>query len=169
LDAFKQLYVKSVKQIYKYLFYLSGDKFVAEELTQETFYQAFKSIHRFSGRSKVSTWLFQIAKNTFYGYVKKSRKFERVTDISSFENEIPDQETPEQIYDKKEESLIMFNAVKKLKQPQQDIIILRFYNELSFKEIGDIFNQSDTWARVNFYRAKNKLSSIINGGDKHEK
>ena len=81
MDAFKQLYVKSVKQIYKYLFYLSGDKFVAEELTQETFYQAFKSIHRFSGRSKVSTWLFQIAKNTFYGYVKKSRKFERVTDI----------------------------------------------------------------------------------------
>ncbi|WP_442893577.1 sigma factor-like helix-turn-helix DNA-binding protein [Bacillus sp. 2205SS5-2] len=61
----------------------------------------------------------------------------------------------------------MSNAIKKLKGPHQEIIILRFYNELSFKEIGEIFNQSDTWARVNFYRAKNKLSSIIYGGEEN--
>lgn len=63
MEEFKQLYIKYEKQIYKYLYYLSGDKFIAEELTQETCFQAFKSIHSFKGRSKVSTWLFQIAKN----------------------------------------------------------------------------------------------------------
>ncbi|MFD2046565.1 RNA polymerase sigma factor [Ornithinibacillus salinisoli] len=165
MDEFKQLYIKYEKQIYKYLFYLSGDKFIAEELTQETFFQAFKTIHRFKGRSKISTWLFQIAKFTYYSYLKKNKKVEWVTDTDTFENEILNKETPEVIYEKKEESIYVLHALKKLKQPQQEIIILRFYNELSFKEIGEIFNQSDTWARVNFYRAKNKLSSIIYGGE----
>lgn len=59
----------------------------------------------------------------------------------------------------------MLNALKTLNHQQQEIIIFRIYNELSFKEIGEIFNQSDTWARVNFYRAKNKLTSIIYGGE----
>lgn len=165
MDEFKQLYIKYEKQIYKYLFYLSGDKFIAEELTQETFFQAFKSIHSFKGRSKISTWLFQIAKYSFYSYLKKNKGVEQVTDTSTFENEISNNETPENIYEKKEASTQVLSALKKLKQPQQEIVILRFYNELSFKEIGEIFDQSETWARVNFYRAKNKLSSIIYGGE----
>ncbi len=165
MDEFKQLYIKYEKQIYKYLFYLTGDKFIAEELTQETFFQAFKSVHSFKGRSKISTWIFQIAKYTFYRYLKKQKKVVHVTDTSTFENEISNNETPENIYEKKEESIHVLNALKKLKQPQQEIVILRFYNELSFKEIGEIFDQSETWARVNFYRAKNRLSSIIYGGE----
>jgi RNA polymerase sigma-70 factor, ECF subfamily len=165
LDEFKQLYTKYKKQIYKYFFYLSGDKFIAEELTQETFLKAFQSIHSFKGRSKVSTWLFQIAKYTFYNYLRKKKKSEQVTDISTFENEISNKETPEEIYFKKEKSINLLTAIKKLKQPQQEIVILRLYNELGFKEIGEIFNQSDRWARVNFYRAKNRLASIISGGE----
>lgn len=165
MDEFKQLYIKYEKQIYKYLFYLTGDKFIAEELTQETFFQAFKSIHSFKGHSKVSTWLFQIAKNTFYSYLKKKSKDEQVTETSTYVNEHLNKETPEDIYEKREESMYLLNALNKLKQTQQEIIILRLYNDLSFKEIGEIFSQSDTWARVNFYRAKNKLSSIISGGE----
>lgn len=163
MDAFKQLYLKHEKQIYKYIYYLSGDKFIAEELTQETFLQAFKSIHRYKGQSKISTWLFQIAKYTFNSHLKKKREYAAETSV--FENIHMNQETPEMIYEKKETSISVINAIKQLKQPQREIIILRFYNERSFKEIGDIFNQSDTWARVNFYRAKHKLSEIIYGGE----
>lgn len=165
LNDFKQLYIKYEKQIYKYLFFLTGDKYVAEELTQETFYQALKSIHRFKGESKVSTWLFQIAKFSFYKYAKKNKVVYPVADTSFFENQQIRGDTPEDIYDKKEVATNVLRAIQKLKQPQQEIIILRLYNELSFKEIGDIFNQSDTWARVNFYRAKNRLSSILYGGE----
>ena len=161
MDDFKQLYIKYEKQIFKYLFYLSGDKFIAEELTQDTFFQAFISIHHFKGNSKVSTWLFQIAKFTFYKYLKKNKKVHHVDDISKFENKISNEETPENIYERKEESLSVLNAIGKLNQTQKEIIILRSYNELSYKEIGDIFNQSDIWARVNFYRAKNKLMKVM--------
>ncbi|WP_138420832.1 RNA polymerase sigma factor [Aquibacillus sediminis] len=165
MDEFKQLYIKYNKQIYKYLVYLSGKNSIAEELTQETFFQAFKSIHRFKGHSKVSTWLFQIAKYTFYNYLKKNEKVHAEEDVSQFEDQASNRETPEDIYEKKEEAICMLDAIRKLKQPQQEIIILRLYSELSFKDIGEIFNQSDTWARVNYYRAKNKLTSIIYGGE----
>ncbi|MFS0824356.1 RNA polymerase sigma factor [Bacillus sp. 1P02SD] len=169
MDEFRHLYNKYEKQIYKYLIYLSEDKFIAEELTQETFLKAFKSIYSFKGQSKVSTWLFQIAKYTFYSYLRKNKNDEQVADISTFKNEITNKETPEDIYLEKEESLGLLTAIKNLKQPQQEIVILRIYNELSFKEIGEIFNQSDRWARVNFYRAKSRLVSIINGGEEDEK
>ncbi len=165
MNEFKQLYTKYEKQIYKYLFYLSGDTFIAEELTQETFLKAFKSIPRFNGRSKISTWLFQIAKYTFYDYLRRNKNVEQSVDISSFENVLSNTDTPENVYINKERSISLVTAIKKLKQPQQEIVILRLYNELSFKEIGEIFSQSDRWARVNFYRAKNKLSSIIYGGE----
>jgi RNA polymerase sigma-70 factor (ECF subfamily) len=95
--------------------------------------------------------------------LKKKKKVEHVTDTSTFEIGLI--ETPENIYEKKEETTYVLNAIKKLKQPQQEIIIFRFYNELSFKEIEEIYDQSDTWAKVNFYHAKNKLSSIIYGGE----
>lgn len=150
------------------MYYLSGDRHIAEELTQETFLQAFKSIHRYKGHSKISTWLFQIAKYTFNSYLRKNKKSEQITDSSVLENININEETPEMIYEKKEATISVINAIRKLKQPQQEIIILRFYNELSFKEIGEIFKKSDTWARVNFYRAKNKLSVIIFGGDNFE-
>lgn len=166
MDEFEQLYVKYEKQIYKYLFYLSGDKFIAEELTQETFFQALKSIHRFKGRSKLSTWLYQIAKYTFYKYLKRKTKHEKNKVTNPLEMNLSNGETPEDIYGQKEEIIEVLNAIRKLNYQQQEIIILRTYNELSFKEIGEIFNKSDTWARVNFHRAKNKLISIIDGGDR---
>jgi RNA polymerase sigma-70 factor, ECF subfamily len=166
LDEFTHLYKKYRNQIYRYLFGLSGDKSAAEELTQETFLQAFQSIHRFKGNSKVSTWLFQIAKYTYYSYIKKNNKIERTADALKFEDQLPDKDTPEVIYEKKESSNHVLAAIKQLKQPQQDIVILRLYNEMSFSEIGDIFSQTDQWARVNFYRAKNKLAVMMEGGKK---
>ncbi|MDI7743790.1 RNA polymerase sigma factor [Lysinibacillus fusiformis] len=124
MDEFRQLYVNHEKQIFKYLLYLTGDKFIAEELTQETFYQAFKSIHRFKGKCKISTWLFQIAKHTFYSHLKKNKKVEPLADYPTYDHS--NLETPENIYEKKEESMIVFQAIRRLKAPQREIIILLF-------------------------------------------
>lgn len=158
---FEQLYIKHRNRIYKYLYYLSGDKFTAEELTQETFYRAFNSINSFKGHSKISTWLFQIAKYTFYNSLNKKDKDNQLIEKISIDESFSKLDTPENIYEKKEESSYLINSIKKLKPKYQEIIILRTYNELSFKEIGDIFNQSDTWARITFYRAKSKLGLIM--------
>ncbi|GAA0437431.1 RNA polymerase sigma factor [Lentibacillus halophilus] len=168
MEAFKQLYVEHYQHIHTYLFYLTGRQSLADELTQETFLQAFKSIHRFKGQSAISTWLFQIAKHVFYKQVRKEEKHKQLIKKTEQENSVADATTPEKIYEQKETSIQLLTAIRQLKQPHQDIVILRSYNELDYKAIADIFNQSETWARVNFYRAKNKLITIMDGGGMNE-
>lgn len=165
LDPIKHIYNKYKNDIYKYLFYLTKDPYIAEDLTQETFIGAFKSIHKFKGESKVSTWLFQIAKYTYYNFLRKQKKDDKIIDYYLFENDGLDNNSPEYIYNEKEENKMMLHALKQLKQPKQHIVILRIYNDLSFKEIGEIFQQSEVWARVNFYRAKNELGVFLERGE----
>ncbi|KIL51574.1 hypothetical protein KP77_10860 [Jeotgalibacillus alimentarius] len=160
MDEFHQLYQKYKTPIYRYLFYMTHDTYIAEELTQETFLQAFTSVHRFKGKSKVSTWLYQIAKHTYYNYLKKNP----ITEADEG-HILTDQRTPEQFYEQKEERVLLLQALKKLSAQQQELIILRFYNELSFRDIGDIYKQSDTWARVNVFRAKGKLTQMMERRD----
>lgn len=169
MDPFKELYDKYKEDIYKYLYYLSGDPYIAEDLMQETFIGAYKSIHKFRGDSKVSTWLFQIAKYTFYDFLRKKDKEERIIDNYFPKSDESGKNSPEDIYRQKEDTKFLINAIKQLKQPKQHIVILRIYNQLSYKEIGEIFEQSEVWARVNFYRAKNELGAIIERGADDEK
>lgn len=159
MEDFEQLYRLYSRQIFNYLYYLCGDRQIAEELLQETFYQAFKSIFRFKGNSKVSTWLYQIAKNIYYKHLAKVRKLK----LSSFEeaNELICLATPDILFEEKEKGMSIIKAINKLKEPFREILVLRSFSELSFKEIGDVLNKTEGWARTNFYRAKLKLKDIL--------
>ncbi len=159
MEDIEQLYRLYSKQLLKYLIYISGDKYLAEELLQETFYQAIKSIFRFNGNSKVSTWLYQIAKNVYYKYLYREKK-EHLTSLEATQD-LSHLSTLDEIIEWKEANIELNKAILKLKEPYKEIIFLRSFSELSFKEIGAIFNQSEGWARTNFYRAKLKLKDFL--------
>lgn len=159
MEDFEQLYCLYSKKLYKYLLYICGDKYLAEELLQETYYQALKSIFRFKGESKVSTWLYQIGKNVYYKHLTRVHK-EQLTTIDKTKDLVYPN-TPEVIVEEKENSLSLFKALYKLKEQYREIIFLRSFDELSFREIGDMLNQSESWARTNFYRAKLKLKNLL--------
>jgi RNA polymerase sigma-70 factor, ECF subfamily len=159
VEDFNKLYEMYSKQIYKYLLYLTGDSNSAEELLQETFYQAFKSIYRFKGNSKVSTWLYQIAKHVYFKHVKKQSR-ERPGYLEEG-GEIADYLTPEKISVEKERSSELIRSIHKLKEPYKEVITLRTYSELSFKDIGEILEQSEGWARTTYYRGKLQLKEML--------
>jgi len=156
---FEQLYSLYSKQLYKYLLYISGDKYLAEDLLQETFYQAFKSIFRFKGDSKVSTWLYQIGKNVYLKHLSKIRK-EQTTSMNE-NNGLTLLSTPDIIFERKDKSLNLIKAIYKLKEQYREIIFLRAFQKLSFREIGAMFKHSEGWARTNFYRAKLQLKDLL--------
>lgn len=160
MKEFKKLYEIYSKDLLNYLFYLTNDHSLAEELVQETFYQAFLSIHRFQGKSKVKTWLFQIAKHVYYKHLKKNPFLVKLNFDDSSES-IADLETPETILQQKEDDKFLHFTITVLKEPYKQVMILRAFNELSFKEIGDIFFKNENWARVTFYRAKLQLHDIL--------
>jgi RNA polymerase sigma-70 factor, ECF subfamily len=157
----KRLYRKYEKDIYKYLYYLTGNKELANDLLQETFLQAFTSIHRFKGQSKVRTWLFQIAKFTYYSHVKKTKREKNALDeLDCSEVEA----SPEQYYIKAERDRFLFDSIKNISEPYKQVVILKAFNDLSYREIGEVFEKSESWARVTFHRGKLKLLQMLKQG-----
>lgn len=162
MDNFKELYRIHSKELFNYLLYLTNDYSLAEELLQETFFQAFTAIHRFKGKSKVRTWLYQIAKYVYYNHQKKNR-FQKVS-IDDNEEKLVSHITPDMILMEKEDNELLYSSLKQLKEPYKQVIILRSYSELSFKEIGEIFSKSENWARVTFHRGKIQLLQLLKKG-----
>lgn len=159
MEDFEQLYLLYSKQIFNYLFFKCRDRYLAEEMLQETFYQAIKSILRIKRESKVSTWLYQIANNIYLKNLTRVRK-EQVSSLG--EMTVSDENTkPDILLEAKESTEEVIDSINRLKEPLREIVFLRSYNELSFKEIGGILNQTEGWARTNFYRAKLLLKEYL--------
>jgi RNA polymerase sigma-70 factor, ECF subfamily len=159
LEDFEELYRRHAKQLFRYLVCLSGDRQLAEELLQETFYQAINSIFRFKGNSKVSTWLYQIAKNVYLKHVSKVRK-RQMASLDDIEN-VASPELLDVAMIEEEQNSNLAAALNKLSDPFREIIFLHVFNELSFKEVGELFSRSEGWARTTFYRAKLQLKAML--------
>ena len=154
----EELYKNYSKLVFNYLRSLCGDKELAEELTQETFYKAIKGINKFKGECKVSSWLCQIARNIWINYRKKEDKVkyisydedENIKNILAYRNVEDD-------VDARNELISVYKKIHKLDEKTKEVFYLRIKGELSFKEIGEILNKSEEWARIIFYRGKIKL------------
>lgn len=156
MDDMEQIYLSYAQTVYKYLFYLTSDEHLSEELTQETFYQASKTINDFRGECKVSVWLCQIAKYLWYKQLEKQSKVTNIQYEEALLN-FPSKQNVENDILKNNDKIELFRMIHTLDVKSKEVVYLRLTGELSFAEIGDILNQSETWARVTFYRAKKKL------------
>lgn len=152
-EIFLQIYQEYAKPLFKFLFNLSGNYDIAEDLTQETFTKAYQNLDNFRGECRLYVWLCQIGKNLYFNYLKKNRRCDGTPDmyrIASTHN------VEEQILDRTT-ALEIMEALSFLQEPYQTVFVCRIFSELSYKEIGDSFHKSDTWARVTYYRAKTML------------
>ena len=145
--------------VYNFLYRIANcNSHLAEELTQETFYQAFLSLHRFNGKCKISTWLCQIAKNCYFKHLRRSREIPM--DFSLMADELFDEKTDIQAdYEKKYLKETLRKAILALGRKYRNVFILRIYFECSFQEIGRLLNISEGAAKVIFYRGKEKLKA----------
>lgn len=142
------VYREYSNMVYKYLLSKTGDEDIAEELTQETFYQAVKSADKFDFSSKVSTWLCGIAKNKLYEYWRKHPKMQELDENAEALTGLEEQ------YISSETRLEIVKAIHGISEPTREILYLRLFSELSFKEIGEILGKTEQWARVTYYRGK---------------
>ena len=152
----EEIYKEYFKIVYKYLLCLTHDSDTSEELTQETFYRAVKSINRFKGDCKLSVWLCQIAKNLWYDEFKKRNKFKNIENVDLINFTTAD--NLEDYIISTDNKMELYRRMQKLDKQTREVIYLRITGELSFKEIGIILNKTENWARVTFYRGKQKLS-----------
>ncbi len=167
--SLEQIYKEYSDMIYRWLLARTGDADLAEEITQETFYQAVLHADRYDYSCKVSTWLCSIASNKLKEYYRKNPPKE---DFDSVFGEASSGETragsaqmtipgPEDEAVGKAEKLALYRAIHSLPEPAREVVQLRAFSDLSFREIGDIFGKTETWARVTFYRAKTALGKEL--------
>ena len=138
------------RKVFLFLLSKTNNEHLAEELTQETFFQAVQSIDRFRGNSSVLTWLCGIAKNVWMKYLKKHQE------LLSIEDDIPE------IRDTKEtnvqwEQKEILRLIHDMNEPMREVMYLRLISNLSFAEIGEIIGKTENWTRVTFFRGKQKI------------
>lgn len=160
MQSMDDIYQSYALTVYKYLLSLCRNDDLAEELTQETFYQAVKSIGRYDGSCHISTWLCAIAKNQFLAY---ERKHPKTVELEAYDAVTSSAEYDAVAYENRVELLRKLHFCP---EPYREILYLRVFGDLSFKEIGDILGKSENWARVNFYRGKEKLRKEFESDEK---
>lgn len=156
-----EIYEECFETVYKYLFCLTHNSDISEELTQETFYRAVKKIDTYNGKCKISVWLCQIAKHLWYNQCRKNKRIVDTDETFDIEDS---QNLEEQII-AGEEKVSLYKKMQNLDEKTREVMYLRLTGELSFKEIGEILGKTENWARVTFYRGKSKLKEV----DENEK
>lgn len=151
MTEFQEIYDRYFRDVYRYALSLSKDEAIAEELTQETFFKALKSIDRFDGKCSLYVWLCQITKNTYFTFLKKRNR--QAPDAFP----PPDGESPEQTLLSKESAFEIHRLLHRLEEPYKEVFSLRTFGELSFRQIGELFGKTESWARVTYHRAKLKI------------
>lgn len=158
VERIEESYSEYAQMIYKYFLFLSQDPGISEELTQETFYQAIKSISKFRNECSIPTWLSKIAKNTWYRYLKKHTKDKNKSyNLENLNTISCDEPSSLDLMISREQTLLLYKKIHDLSDKSKEVVLLRLVGDLSFREIGDICNKSEVWARVTFYRARQKL------------
>ena len=151
-EACEKLYEAYYMRVFSYSMTLAGDRHMAEEITQETFFRAFTKLNSFRGESDEVTWLCAIAKNLF---ADEKRRQSRSGTMP--EEAVSREKGVEQAAVERDASFRVHLALHGLEEPYREVFELRVFGELSFQQIGRIFARTENWARVTFHRARAKL------------
>ena len=151
-----EIYNKYGKMLYKYIFCLTGNKDISEEIVQETFLVAVKDINKFKGNCKISTWLCQISKYIWYKKLKKENLKKEIP-LDIVENSLFADESIEEMICAKENKMQFFKKLQTLDEDTKNVMYLRILGNFEYSEIAEIMNKTSNWARVVFFRGKQKL------------
>ena len=155
---FERVYTEYFKDVYLYLRSLSANEDTAEELTQEVFSKALKSLNRFDGSKDIRAWLFTIAKNTYFTLCRRQKLF----NSEELTEPIPDRRVQftEHLEDEAQ-AFQIHQFLHNMKDPYKEVFSLRVFGELSFEKIAMLFGKSPGWARVTYHRARKQIIAYM--------
>lgn len=157
------LYEEYAQMIYKFIYLKCRDKELAEDIVQTTFLKAVSQIHTFHGECKVSTWLCRIANHEYLNYCRKHNRQGSYEEYIEKYGDV-EKNNLHNIRDEILERLIMREQVEAVKRSlsslpdiYKQVFCFRVYAEYSFSEIARLFDKTENWARVTYFRAKERI------------
>ena len=155
MQSMDEIYREYAQTVYRYLLSRTRNPDIAEELTQETFYLAVKGIGRFDGSCKISTWLIAIAKNALSAWRRKNPETEPL------ENALAETAVTESDLFTEDRQVEIMKMIRALPEDMKEVLYLRLLGDLSFRQIGQIMQRTENWARVTYFRGRERLKKEL--------
>ncbi len=134
--------------------------FVAEELTEDTFFRLITKKPRFSGKSTFKVWLYAIGRNVTVDYIRRNSKIHQ-TPIEDMENYLSQEQSLEQAYIREERKIFLHKALSQLAAEYRNILWLVYFEGFSNREAATVLKKSDRQIKNLLYRAKQSLKSKL--------
>lgn len=158
MDDFEEIYRRFQPDVFRFILRLTGvNPQIAEELTQETFYQAFLSFGKFRGECGLRTWLFQIAKNVYGKYIRKESRQRHIAERQT-DTAIP---PPGEELEQQEALDILRGLITALDEPAKSVMQYRLYSDTSYAEIARLLHIRANTAAVIYNRTVAKLRKLM--------
>ena len=155
------LYRQYAPAVYKYLLCLTRDRALSEDLAADTFERALGGFERFRGDCSPSAWLCAIAKRLWYAELRRRKQLAVLPE----DDQLVSEEDIEREYLHREDKLALYRVLRTLDEETREVFYLRLSGEMTFEEIGDILGRSAVWARLSYYRGKEKLKERMRRDD----
>ncbi len=153
MTEFETIYRQYFTDVELYLRAITKDEFLAEELTEQVFFQALKALPKFRGDCDIRTWLCAMARNSYLTHLRKTKPAE---DFSELQIPDPKQAVEEQVADR-HQAMAIHRVLHDLPEPYKEVFSLRVFGQLSFQDIGSLFGRTPNWACVTYHRARQKI------------
>ena len=160
MQNINEIYNKYGQTVYKYVFCLTGNEDITEEIVQETFLVAVRDIKKFRGECKISSWLCQISKYIWYKRLKKEKTRKEIP-IDMLQDSLFIEDSIEENFCNKENKIQLFKKLQNLDEDTRNVMYLRIFGNFEYNEIAEIMNKTSNWARVVFFRGKQKLKEEL--------
>ena len=154
----EELFSRYYKDVYTYLYSLSRDPSLSEDLAQEVFLEVVKSVAAFRGEADIKTWLFSIARHKWYSHLRKTSRQTNTEDLSEFM--VSSEKTPEEQCQDEEVAKRIYALLDLEPERTRSIVAMRLEG-YSFYEIGVKHGISENSARTIDFRAKIKIRQIL--------
>jgi len=157
VTEFERVYREYFRDIFLYIKVLSGSEQIAEEITSEAFFKAMSAIDGFKGGCDIRVWLCQIAKNC---YISRLRRNKRVVSEALIAETAADLDVEGEAM-QADMAFTVHEALHRLPEPYREVFTLRVFGELSFRQIGALFQKTENWACVTYHRARGKIKAQL--------
>lgn len=159
MTEFEEVYRTYFREVELYLRAICKDELLAEELTEQVFFQALKALPTFRGDCDIRTWLCAMGRNLYLSHLRRQKPTESIDEL-----QIPDprRSIEEQVSDK-QQALAIHKVLHDLPEPYKEVFSLRVFGLLSFADIGSLFGKTANWACVTYHRARQKIQKDLEG------
>ena len=155
MTEFETIYRTYFRDVELYLRAVCKDEVLAEELTEQVFFQALKALPKFRGDCDIRTWLCAMGRNCYLYHLRKARPAENIDEL-----QIPDpRKTVEERITDREQAMAIHRVLHDLPEPYKEVFSLRVFGQLSFQDIGGLFGRTANWACVTYHRARAKIQT----------